>query len=84
MARAYPAAMELSKQADTSAQMAELVDAPSSGGGGGNPVEVRVLFWAPNFKLLAGVLRQDFSVPLLVPLSRLRAELARLISYKLY
>ena len=27
--------------------MAELVDAPSSGGGGGNPVEVRVLFWAP-------------------------------------
>ncbi|MFM2280076.1 MAG: hypothetical protein RLZZ444_2307, partial [Pseudomonadota bacterium] len=29
------------------AQMAELVDAPSSGGGAGNGVEVRVLFWAP-------------------------------------
>jgi hypothetical protein len=27
--------------------MAELVDAPSSGGGAGNGVEVRVLFWAP-------------------------------------
>src|SRR5690606_34176930 len=27
--------------------MAELVEAPSSGGGGGNPVEVRVLFLAP-------------------------------------
>lgn len=34
------------------AQMAELVDAPSSGGGGGNPVEVRVLFWAPFVLLL--------------------------------
>ena len=32
--------------------MAELVDAPSSGGGGGNPVEVRVLFWAPFFQTL--------------------------------
>src|SRR5690606_20369817 len=29
------------------AQMAELVDAPGSGPGGGNTVEVRVLFWAP-------------------------------------
>ena len=29
------------------AQMAELVDAPSSGGGARKGVEVRVLFWAP-------------------------------------
>ena len=29
------------------AQMAELVDAPASGAGTGNGVEVRVLFWAP-------------------------------------
>jgi hypothetical protein len=29
------------------AQMAELVDAPSSGGGDRKVVEVRVLFWAP-------------------------------------
>src|SRR4030095_14511860 len=29
------------------AQVAELVDAPSSGGGAGNGVEVRVLSWAP-------------------------------------
>ncbi len=28
--------------------MAELVDAPASGAGTGNGVEVRVLFWAPN------------------------------------
>src|SRR5690606_12079494 len=32
---------------ETAAQMAELVDAPGSGPGGGNTVEVRVLFWAP-------------------------------------
>ena len=31
------------------AQMAELVDAPSSGGGARKGVEVRVLFWAPFF-----------------------------------
>src|SRR5688572_13142861 len=30
------------------AQMAELVDAPSSGGGARKGVEVRVLFWAPS------------------------------------
>ena len=30
------------------AQVAELVDAPGSGPGGGNTVEVRVLFWAPH------------------------------------
>ena len=30
------------------AQMAELVDALHSGCSGGNPVEVRVLFWALN------------------------------------
>ena len=29
------------------AQMAELVDALASGASGSNPVEVRVLFWAP-------------------------------------
>ena len=29
------------------AQMAELVDAPSSGGGARKGVDVRVLFWAP-------------------------------------
>ena len=29
------------------AQMAELVDALGSGPSGSNPVEVRVLFWAP-------------------------------------
>jgi hypothetical protein len=29
--------------------MAELVDAPASGAGAGNGVEVRVLFWAPFF-----------------------------------
>jgi hypothetical protein len=33
------------------AQMAELVDAPGSGPGGGNTVEVRVLFWAPETRL---------------------------------
>ena len=32
------------------AQMAELVDAPSSGGGARKGVEVRVLFWAPLFQ----------------------------------
>jgi hypothetical protein len=32
------------------AQMAELVDALGSGPSGGNTVEVRVLFWAPNTK----------------------------------
>ncbi len=32
------------------AQMAELVDALGSGPSGGNTVEVRVLFWAPNLK----------------------------------
>ena len=60
MARAYPAAMGLSKLAEKSAQMAELVDAPSSGGGGGNPVEVRVLFWAPfnRFKQTLGKSRE--------------------------
>src|SRR4051812_39022962 len=30
--------------------MAELVDALGSGPSGGNTVEVRVLFWAPNFE----------------------------------
>jgi hypothetical protein len=30
--------------------MAELVDALGSGPSGGNTVEVRVLFWAPNLK----------------------------------
>ncbi len=34
------------------AQMAELVDAPSSGGGARKGVEVRVLFWAPFVLLL--------------------------------
>tara|TARA_B100000902_G_C26957651_1_gene738933 strand:+ start:462 stop:584 length:123 start_codon:yes stop_codon:yes gene_type:complete len=29
------------------AQVAKLVDAPGSGPGGGNTVEVRVLSWAP-------------------------------------
>jgi hypothetical protein len=29
------------------AQMAKLVDAPASGAGDGNIVEVRVFFWAP-------------------------------------
>ena len=42
-------ASDVKAAAYPSAQMAELVDAPSSGGGGGNPVEVRVLFWAPCF-----------------------------------
>ena len=32
------------------AQVAELVDAPGSGPGGGNTVEVRVLSWAPRFR----------------------------------
>ena len=32
------------------AQMAELVDALGSGPSGGNTVEVRVLFWAPQFR----------------------------------
>ena len=32
------------------AQMAELVDALGSGPSGSNPLEVRVLFWAPVFK----------------------------------
>ena len=31
--------------------MAELVDAPGSGPGGGNTVEVRVLSWAPDSKV---------------------------------
>ena len=39
------------------AQVAELVDAPGSGPGGGNTVEVRVLSWAPDLKgrLYAGL-----------------------------
>jgi hypothetical protein len=32
------------------AQVAELVDAPGSGPGGGNTVEVRVLSWAPDVR----------------------------------
>jgi hypothetical protein len=36
------------------AQMAELVDAPASGAGGGFPVEVRVFFWAPFFGFFYG------------------------------
>ncbi len=32
--------------------MAKLVDAPASGAGDRKVVEVRVLFWAPNKKLL--------------------------------
>ena len=35
--------------------MAELVDALGSGPSGGNTVEVRVLFWAPQFNKMARV-----------------------------
>ena len=47
MARAYPQPCFEDRLCDKSAQMAELVDAPSSGGGARKGVEVRVLFWAP-------------------------------------
>ena len=46
MARAYPMIFPVCKIV-LCAQMAELVDAPSSGGGARKGVEVRVLFWAP-------------------------------------
>ncbi len=50
------------------AQVAELVDAPGSGPGGGNTVEVRVLSWAPRFmkkaSFLAGFFHFCFAVPL--------------------
>ncbi|CDO36114.1 hypothetical protein SPHV1_230053 [Novosphingobium sp. KN65.2] len=45
MARSYLAGIAMRHPAR--AQMAELVDAPSSGGGARKGVEVRVLFWAP-------------------------------------
>lgn len=37
---------------NTYAEVAELVDAPASGAGGGNPVEVQVLSSAPNQKII--------------------------------
>ena len=46
MARAYPM-IGLVCKIVLCAQMAELADAPSSGGGARKGVEVRVLFWAP-------------------------------------
>ena len=42
------------------AQVAELVDAPGSGPGGGNTVEVRVLSWAPRFMKKAGFMPAFF------------------------
>jgi len=39
--------------------MAELVDAPGSGPGGGNPVEVRVLFSAPAFESSSSGIKQQ-------------------------
>ncbi len=42
------------------AQVAELVDAPGSGPGGGNTVEVRVLSWAPRFMKKASFLAGFF------------------------
>ena len=47
VARAYPQPDFDDRRRDKCAQMAELVDAPSSGGGARKGVEVRVLFWAP-------------------------------------
>ena len=41
--------MDRTKRHATRAQMAELVDAPASGAGARKGVEVRVLFWAPDF-----------------------------------
>jgi hypothetical protein len=40
--------------------VAELVDAPGSGPGGGNTVEVRVLSWAPRFMKKAGLMPAFF------------------------
>ncbi len=39
------------------AEMVKLVDTPASGAGGGNPVEVRVLFSAPSAGFLASRFR---------------------------
>jgi hypothetical protein len=39
--------------------MAELVDAPGSGPGGGDTVEVRVLFWAPIDRIETQALRRE-------------------------
>ena len=64
--------------------MAELVDALASGASIRKDVEVRVLFWAPNLRFILGVLRQDFLVPLPVPLASSKSELSWLISYFLY
>ena len=52
-----------------SARMAELVDAPSSGGGAGNGVEVRVLFRAPFVlaALAAGASRTHGNLPARLP-----------------
>ena len=37
------------------AEMVELVDTPASGAGGGNPVEVRVLFSAPFIYIITAI-----------------------------
>ena len=43
------------------AQMAKLVDAPASGAGGGNTVEVRVFFWAPKIDEACDASHRPFS-----------------------